>query len=246
MLFISLSAINPKAAVMNRRIQKPKLLHTLMEARVPFEIGAHILSRRFYEKNLPQGEGRAVIVIPGFGAGDFETKMLRQSLRRLGYRSVPWKMGRNMGTTSKNRAHLHSELKRLMALSGQKISIVGWSLGGVFARELGRKFPENVHSVVSLGTPFTGDHDANILHDIFQRISGSEFTNEDLAAFNQRKEPPGVISTSIYSKSDGVVSWQCSLEEESELTENIEVVSSHSGLVFNPLAISALAHALQK
>lgn len=231
---------------MSSNIQKPRFLYTALEARVPFEIGAHVLSRRFYEKKLPQGNGRAVIVIPGFGAGDFETRMLRQSLRRLGYRSVPWKMGRNMGSTSENRAHLRSELKRLMGVSGQKVSVVGWSLGGVFARELGRKFPEDVHSVVSLGTPFTGDHDANILHDIFQRISGSEFSSEDLAAFNQRKEPPGVISTSIYSKTDGVVSWQCSLEKESELTENIEVISSHCGLVFNPLAVSALAHALHK
>ncbi len=231
---------------MNNGIQKPRILHTLLEARVPFEIGAQLLSRRFYEKTLPQGNGRAVIVIPGFGAGDFETGMLRQSLRRLGYRSVPWKMGRNMGSTSENRAHLHSELKRLLGVSSQKVSIVGWSLGGVFARELGRKYPEYVHSVVSLGTPFTGDHDANILHDVFQRISGSKFTSEDLAAFNQRKEPPGVISTSIYSKTDGVVSWQCSLEKESELTENVEVVSSHCGLVCNPLAVSALAYALQK
>ena len=231
---------------MSRNIQKPRFLYTLMEARVPLEIGAQILSYRFYEKNLPQGNGRPVIVIPGFGAGDFETKMLRQSLRRLGYRSVPWKMGRNMGTTSKNRAHLRSELNRLLDVSGQKVSIVGWSLGGVFARELGRKFPEYVHSVVSMGTPFTGEHDANILHDIFNRISGTEFTADDLEAFNQRKEPPGVLSTSIFSKTDGVVSWQCSLEKESALTENIEVKSSHCGLVYNPLAVAALARALQK
>jgi len=227
-------------------IKKPRFLYTLLEARVPFEIGAQLLSRRFYEKNLPQGNGRSVIVIPGFGAGDFETKMLRKSLRRLGYRSVPWKMGRNMGSNSENRAHLRSEITRLKGLTGQKVSIVGWSLGGVFARELGRSFPEDVHSVVSLGTPFNGDHDANILHDIFHRLSGSEFSSDDLAAFNQRKEPPGVISTSIYSKSDGVVSWQCSLEKETELTENVEVISSHCGLVFNPLAVSALAHALYK
>ena len=235
-----------KGAVKVGKIKKPSVLHTLMEARVPFEIGAQILSYRFYEKNLPQGNGRPVIVIPGFGAGDFETKMLRRSLRRLGYRSVPWKMGRNMGSTAKNREHLRSELDRLLAVSRQKISIVGWSLGGVFARELGRNYPEYVHSVVSMGTPFTGDHDANILHDIFHRLSGSEFTHEDLVAFNQRKEPPGVLSTSIYSKTDGVVSWRCSLERESELTENIEVKSSHCGLVYNPLAVSALARALDR
>ncbi len=231
---------------MGANIHKPRALYTLMEARVPFEIGAQLLSYRFYEKNLPKGNGRPVLVIPGFGAGDFETQMLRRSLRRLGYRSVPWKMGRNMGSTSKNRAHLRSELKRLLDVCGQKVAVVGWSLGGVFARELGRMYPEYVHSVVTLGTPFTGEHDANILHDLFHRISGTEFTNEDLAAFNQRKEPPGVLSTSIYSKTDGVVSWQCSLEKESELTENIEVISSHCGLVYNPLAVSALARALQK
>ena len=230
---------------MNGTLKKPRLLYTFLEMRAPFELGAQLFSYRFYEKNLPQGNGRPVLVIPGFGGGELSTVILRQSLRRLGYRTKSWGMGRNLVSTAKNREHLSSELKRLSSTYNQKVSIVGWSLGGVFARELGRKYPEYVHSVVSMGSPFTGDPTANVLHEIFNRVSGKEFTEEDMAAFNRRRVPPGVRSTAIYSKSDGVVSWQCSLEEESELTENVEVFSSHCGLGFNPLALSALAHALQ-
>lgn len=227
-------------------IKKPRLLYTLCEARVPFEIGAQLLSRRLYEKRLPRGEGRPVLVIPGFGGGDMSTAVLRQTLQRLGYQPIGWGMGRNMGSTNKNREHLRSELKRLFSESGRKVSIVGWSLGGIYARELGRSYPKYVHSVVSMGSPFSGNPKANVLHELFHRLSGKEYTEEDLAAFHRRSLPPGVISIAIHSKSDGVVAWQCSLEQDSALTENIEVFSSHAGLGFNPLALSALARALQK
>lgn len=232
---------------MSLTIEKPNLILTLLEARAPVELAIHTVSFRFYEKNLPQGDGRAVLVIPGFGAGDLSTFVLRRSLKRLNYYPVGWQMGRNMGSTHKNRSHLKAELERLYHLTGKKVSIVGWSLGGIFARELARSYPEYVHSVVSMGSPFNGDPKANVLHDVFHKISKKKFTNEDLEAFNRRRQPPTDIPTiSIYSKTDGVVSWQCSLEEESAFTENVEVFSSHCGLGFNPIALAELAKALDR
>ena len=228
-------------------IKTPRLMFTLLEVRTPFEIGAQLLSHRFYEKHLPKGEGRPVLVIPGFGASDSWTHKVRQSLRRLGYKPVGWNMGRNMGYTKKNREHLVAELTRLhSSSSGQKVSIVGWSLGGIFARELGRNHPQHVHSVITIGSPFSGDPRGNLTHGLFHRISGKEYTQESEAAFHRRSAPPGIRSIAIHSKSDGVVAWQCSQEQESELTENIEVFSSHFGLVFNPLVLSAIAKALKK
>lgn len=230
---------------MGESIPKPSVLLTLLEARAGLELGAHILSRHVYEKRLPKGKGRPVLVIPGFGADDLSTLVLRRSLNRLGYQSFGWGMGRNMGSTAKNREHLHAELDRLYSASGQKVSVIGWSLGGIYARELGRNYPQYVHSVFSMGSPFGGDPKANILHDIFHRLSGAKFSNEDQAAFDRRKVPPGVPCTAIHSKTDGVVAWQCSLEQEAESTKNIEVFSSHCGLGFNPLVISVLAKELQ-
>lgn len=232
---------------MSTKIVKPGLALTLLEARAPVELAVQTISFRVYEKSLPKGDGRAVLVIPGFGAGDLSTFVIRRTLRRLNYHPVGWKMGRNMGTTPKNRAHLKSELERLYNLTGKKVSVVGWSLGGIFARELGRSYPEFVHSVVSMGSPFNGDPTANVLHDVFHKLSKKKFTDEDLEAFNRRRQPPtGIPTIAIYSKTDGVVSWRCSLEENTDLTENVEVFSSHCGLGFNPIALSALVKALDR
>ena len=160
----------------------------------------------------PRGDGHPVLVLPGYLASDASTRVLRAFLRSLGYTPHGWGLGRNRGP--------HSELlgslrERLAKVAGdERVSLVGWSLGGVFARELAKAEPARVRAVITLGSPF-GD-----------------------------REPPPVPTTAIYSKSDGIVDWQMCREGAAPHTENIELVGSHCGLGFHPLALLAIADRL--
>ena len=160
----------------------------------------------------PRGDGHPVLVLPGFMASDLSTRVLRAFLRERGYQAHGWGLGRNRGGHAELLPALRSRLAELAG--GQRVSLVGWSLGGVFARELAKAAPERVRAVITLGSPF-GD-----------------------------REPPPVPSTAIYSRSDGIVHWQACREQPAPRTENIELIGSHFGLGFHPLALFAIADRL--
>ena len=195
----------------------------------------------------PRGDGHAVMTLPGFLASDLSTRALRAVLRALNFDVHPWKLGRNTG-----RAELIDALNgRFLDLSdaiGKPISLVGQSLGGVLAREIARRHPDRVRMVVTLGSPFGADDDANVnplVQSLFERISASsaaELRNYLLS--EDPSEPPPVPSVAIYSRSDGVVSWHTCLERDRPHTENIEVIGSHSGMAVQPAVVHAVADRL--
>jgi pimeloyl-ACP methyl ester carboxylesterase len=128
----------------------------------------------------------------------------------------------------------------------RKVSLVGWSLGGIMARELAKRYPKLVRQVITLGSPFAGNPRANYAWRIYQGVTGQEIDPEkmrdvfgDLAA-----PPPGIPATAIYSRTDGVVAWQTCVERPSRLTDNIEVYASHCGLGVNPSVHFAIADRL--
>lgn len=178
----------------------------------------------------PRGDGHAVLVLPGVLTGDESTFIIRRYLDELGYVTHPWKQGHNWGPSRELHERLRARLQELAARYGRRISIVGWSLGGIFARELAREFPSIVRQVVTLASPFGSDYS----------IDGSR--RPDAAA--RRRVPPPVPCTSIYSKSDGIVSWEACRERETTQTENIEVPATHIGMGFNPLVLWAIADRL--
>ena len=155
-------------------------------------------------------------------------------------------MGINQGSSSAIKDALYHKVKQLHQETGQKVSIVGWSLGGVFARELGRKLESDIHSVITMGTPFAGTPYGNHLFQLSQMLSGKAFTQKEAEAFDRRAEPPPVKTVALHSRYDGVVSWQCSLEKETGHTENIEVSSSHFGYPFNSSVLKVVASALEE
>jgi pimeloyl-ACP methyl ester carboxylesterase len=130
---------------------------------------------------------------------------------------------------------LHSE-------SGRKISLVGWSLGGLYAREVAKLMPDAVRCVITLGTPFTGNMRATNAWRLFQWMSGHKV--EDPELLQRLKQSPPVPTTSIYSKSDGIVAWPLSLQRPGATAENIEVQASHLGLGMHPAALYAIADRL--
>jgi pimeloyl-ACP methyl ester carboxylesterase len=122
------------------------------------------------------------------------------------------------------------------------VSLIGWSLGGIYARELAKLHPALARCVVTLGTPFTGHPKATNAWRIYELLSGSKVG--DAALMEQIRTPPPVPTTSIYSRSDGIVSWRCSLNEPGALVENIEVPASHVGMGANPFVLYAVADRL--
>jgi pimeloyl-ACP methyl ester carboxylesterase len=192
----------------------------------------------------PRGDGHPVLALPGFLAGDISMLPLRRYLAMLGYDAHGWRMGRNIGGVNKMRAALLDRLSQIHRASGRKVSVVGWSLGGVYARDLALRAPEMVRYVVTLASPFANDIRATNATRLYEALSGETVgTNPELEAAIAGDLP--VPSTSLYSKSDGIVNWRTCLSRSSDMSENIEVhLASHVGIGVNPAALWAVADRL--
>lgn len=141
--------------------------------------------------------------------------------------------------------HLARRIDGIRQETGEKLSLIGWSLGGIMAREAARNDPDGVRQVISLGSPFAGDPRATNAWHLFQLVTGQRIDSPELVQRLERScLPPPVPSTAIFSKSDGVAAWQICREAEAEFTDNIEVHGSHCGLVVNPAVLYAIADRL--
>lgn len=229
------------------KIKRPSLLKLALEARTFFEAGSFAMSYPLLQTTA-KGDGQPVMVMPGFLASDFSTKLLRTFLKSRGYHSYGWKLRRNMGKHSHPETGCNekiiSQLKDIYHKHGTKVSLIGWSLGGVYSRELAKLHPDMVRQVITLGSPFNGNFKANHASKNFQKTSGYKFSdmNKDLRR-NMKFSPP-VPTTSIFSKSDGITAWECCLEIPDETTQNIEVRSSHCGLGHHPFVMWVIADRL--
>lgn len=193
----------------------------------------------------PPADKRPVLVLPGFLTNDMLTAPLRDIIAQKGYDVHGWDGGVNLGFNPDTAAHLAARLQEVYKAAGnRKVALVGHSLGGVYARELARDYPEMVESVVTLGTPF-GMDDRNV-PDMLNRLyallnpAGDPQELSDADKQKRRLTPPPVPATSIYSKADGVVPWKACLNPKAPRCENIEVDSSHMGMIYHPLALAAV------
>jgi pimeloyl-ACP methyl ester carboxylesterase len=194
---------------------------------------------------MPSGDGHPVIVYPGLGASDISTLALRGFLARHGYTPYGWDQGFNLGPREGVIDQCTRQLEQVTLLHGTQASLVGWSLGGIYAREMAKECTDRVRCVVTLGTPFTGHPKATNAWRFYEMVSGHSPHDETLLA--QVRKPPPVPTTSIFSKTDGIVAWQCSINPpEHAHTENIEVHASHVGMGMNPMALYALVDRLRQ
>jgi pimeloyl-ACP methyl ester carboxylesterase len=212
-----------------------------LEARAPWELAA-LLASLPWLKRLPAGDGHPVIVFPGLGVADFSTLPLRRVLRALGYDARPWEQGFNFGPRSGVLAACLAQLRQLREEHQQNVSLVGWSLGGIYARELAKEVPDLVRCVITLGSPFAGHPRATNAWRLFELVSGQ--SAHDPEVIDTIRSTPPVPTTSIYSRTDGIVAWPCSLNPPSPLSENIEVSASHMGMAMNPVTLYAVADRL--
>ena len=215
----------------------------MLEGRAPWEYAALVASSPWLRR-LPQGDGHPVIVFPGLGASDFTTAPLRRLLESLGYSTYPWKQGFNLGPRGGVLDACRQQLRRTAERHGRKVSLVGWSLGGLYAREMAKELPDLARCVITLGTPFAGHPRATHAWRLYEMVSGQDVHDPEL--IEQIRGTPPVPTTSIFSKSDGVVAWQCSINDDAPLAENIEVHASHIGMGMNPLALYAVADRLRQ
>lgn len=226
----------------------PSRLLALAEVRALGEIGAHFAARRWLSR-LPRGDGHPVLVLPGFLAGDRSTWVLRSLLERLGYAAQGWGMGRNVRVDDARINAAAAVLLHIHRETGQRVSLVGWSLGGVFARELAKHHPDAVRQVVTLGSPISGERNHTNARHLFaylNRRGADPFANPRMSAI---ATPPSVPTTAILTRSDGIVHWHGAVQPGAiahARTENVVVRASHCGLGFNPSVMIVIADRLRQ
>jgi len=220
-------------------IRRPSVGLLLLEGRALLELGAAAVAYPVL-KRAPRGDGHPVLVFPGFMASDFSTRVLRSFLRDRGYSAHGWKLGRNTGPSPELVTKLGERFAELFQRHTRKISLIGWSLGGIYARELARRFPDGIRQVITLGSPFRDVDATNVPAALRRRAPRPDDTDVS----EQLRQPIPVPMTSIYSRSDGIAPWQSCVSDAGDMAENIEVESSHLGIGHHPIVLLTIADRL--
>jgi pimeloyl-ACP methyl ester carboxylesterase len=226
-----------------RAVRPPSvLLGALEQQRALAELVGFGMSLPLF-RLMPAGDGHPVLVLPGFMADDASTAALRSVLRSRGYRVHRWGLGRNLGPRASVVDGLVSRLDAIHGESGRAASLVGWSLGGIYARALARWRPRAVRRVITLGSPFRmRPGDRSNASRLFDWLNPGPHLPHPVSSLDERPLP--VPSTAIYTRTDGVARWHLCIEAEGPLAENIEVRGSHCGLGHNPAVILAITDRL--
>lgn len=212
--------------------------------RAAFEFARHHLVKANSSK---RGDGHAVVIFPGLGADGSSVATLRDHCRSLGYEAFDWGQGFNTGPQGDLDTWLENLKARMTALLSdheQPATLIGWSLGGFCAREIGKLMAPRLRQVITIGTPFNAEADHTNAGWLFRLLSGSS-TELDPALSRRLRTPPPLRTTSIYSRTDGIVAWQtCRHEKRSKLVHDIEVDGSHIGMGWNRDVLDAVTDRL--
>jgi pimeloyl-ACP methyl ester carboxylesterase len=213
------------------------------EGRALHELGAFLGALPLLSL-APKGDGHPVIVFPGLLASDTSTKPLRGFLESRGYAVVGWGFGRNRGLLDNLENRMADLVAQQYSLNERKLSLVGWSLGGIYARQLAKLMPDKVRSFITLGTPFAATPWSTNAWRIYEWASGQSADAPPAPFAASLAEAPPVPTTAIFSRTDGICAWQGCVETDGPQTESIEVYGSHCGTAFNPSAVYAIAERL--
>jgi len=228
------------------RQTKPSLFWLLTEGgRASIEYGFNI-PYSIFNRHKDSGDGHPVLVLPGFMTTDFSTRPLRRFLSKSGYSPYGWDLGRNY---AKERFldELITKLEKMYLNYKQDISLIGWSLGGIYARQLAKERPNLIRQIITLGAPFKAVHKPNHAQWMYKILTNGQGLNSvDPELLADIPLPAPVPTTSIYSKQDGIVHWKVCLEDEDALHQNIEVTGSHIGLGVNNTVLDIIANRLKQ
>ncbi len=242
-------------------LRPPQLRHSISElGRVFLEIGSSFLAGPLL-KNLPRGDGHTIMTIPGFMGADGSTARLRKLLTERGYNAIPWGMGRNAAEVRprslddfldhrfETETRIGERLEEEYQRNGRKITLIGWSLGGLYSVALAHRFPHLVRQVITLGTPY-GDPRGTALYNVLGRFYNDEVEVDEAALerwinYTYSHGELKVPVLALYSESDGIVGAGIArCEADPAWTTNIAVMASHVGFPFNPLVFAVIANHL--
>lgn len=224
-------------------LKEPHPLNIFREMRLPFDFASLPLS----VVNLnaaPRGDGHPVLVLPGYLADDSSTWVIRAYLDYLGYDVSGWGLGLNRGGVGKSKGAMIDRLEQIVEETGQSVRLVGQSLGGVVSREIARERPYLVDRIVTLGSPVVGGPKYTTISSFFRRLTGEDVDHIEEIIKQRERVPITTPITAIYSRSDGVVSWQACIDENNPNVDHVEVASSHGGMGVNGVVLEIIAKTL--
>lgn len=242
-------AVNSPGLVRSKAAKAPSWLLSLLEIPRALSEAASLIPARSMLKGLPKGDGHPVITLPGFLASGRSMRTVRKYLRIWGYDAQCWNLGRNLGLTSERdlESLLDDRLREAFDSSRKKVSLIGWSLGGLLAREVARRNPDLVRSVILLGSPI-GDPKATNVWRLYESVSGQKLDDEMIRrrVDSLRQPIDGIPMTAIYSLSDAIVSARIAQLPPGPMVENVGVTASHLGMGFNPAVLYVIADRLKQ
>jgi pimeloyl-ACP methyl ester carboxylesterase len=231
---------------------KPSLLSSMLEARALFEIASLPYALPLL-MHAPRGDGHPVLLLPGFMGAEGSLMALEIFLRNRGYAVQTWGLGRNVGFRPGHASAIEQKIRYMHHESGRKVSLVGWSLGGVFALYGAHQASECVRNVITLGSPISVDASGSAVPPLLKALyrlvahplgSAAHSMQPRAKTMRERKLLPMPVSC-LYSLSDGVVPPQeATTDGDPALHENVRVWGSHTGLGFNPLVLQIVADRL--
>lgn len=222
-------------------LRPPSAILGLLEARAPLE-GLGLLAAWPWLATMPRGDGRPVLLAPGYGASDLSMRPLLRYLCWLGYDARPWGLGRNLGKVEQYVRTLAEHLRGGRGGSGDAtLTLIGWSLGGVIAREVARECPERVRELITIGTPVVGGPRYTRVAELFARLEHVDLEHLERRIHERNLRPLTCPLTCIYSKSDGIVAWRAAIDRYNPQARNVRVTGSHLGLGLNPLVWRVIA-----
>src|ERR1700686_561566 len=224
-------------------LRPPSRTLMFLEGRAVHELGAFLGALPLLSL-APRGDGHPVLVLPGLVASDTSTPPLRSFLKSRGYAVSGRRQGRNLGLRHGVQHAMVDLVQELNDTHGRKVSLVGWSLGGLYARQLAKMMPERVRSVITLGSPFASGPKATNAWRVLWGVGGRSAEEEGGRFGGSLAGAPPVPTTAVFSRTDGICAWEGCMEKPSVRSENIEVESSHCGMGHHPAVVYAVADRL--
>ena len=190
------------------------------------------------------GRGRSVLVLPGLLTNDAPTSLLRRTLAACGFIPFGWENGVNLGVRADLFGRLEARLDSIIAEAGGPVALVGWSLGGLYARELAKRRPEDISIVVTLGTPFSADLRDNNAWKLYEAINDHTVDHPPVKV--RVDEKPPVFTVAIWSPRDGIVAPASASGQPGESDEQIRVTTKHNELVSDPETLKRVVEVLSR
>jgi len=225
------------------QLRAPAPHYWLYELRAVREFVGSFVPRPF-APTLPRGNGQPVLVLPGFAASDSAMTLMVSRLNKLGYRAETWGLGRNTGNLKRLMPLIIERVLKLSSTTGQKVMMVGWSLGGTISREVAREHPAAVSRVITLGSPVVGGAKYTFVANRYRKQGIDLDKAARIAEERESTKPLRVPVTALYDKRDAIVNWPACIDRRNSCVEHIEVNCSHLGMAVDHHVFTLIAEKL--